>query len=233
MKALEAIFKQSSPHHAQILIGEPEMVIPAVIESLAKHWKLSVNGNPDLYQYYFTTLGVDDVQAIRESERQKAFRGGRKVFVIGLGNATIEALQALLKTLEEPAPETYFFLLAKRADIFLPTILSRCELHLLPKNDLPQEILDSFRLFSQANRATRLKMIDTWLTQESDLIHRQLTELLNGLEFLIRDEGNINTLKTQQKNLTMINELRHLTTKRGYLPKLIFEDLALNLPTKN
>ena len=58
----------------------------------------------------------------------KPYHGHAKVFIIDeaelLGN---DAQNLLLKTLEEPPPNTYFILITTRPDSLLPTIRSRCQ----------------------------------------------------------------------------------------------------------
>ena len=54
---------------------------------------------------------------------------------------TVDAANALLKTLEEPPPGVLFLLLADDQEALLPTIRSRCQaLHLLPMSR--QKMLD-------------------------------------------------------------------------------------------
>ena len=77
------------------------------------------------------------INAIRELERTvnlNPFEGSRTVIIIdGAGSMTIDAANALLKTLEEPPPGVLFLLLADDEDALLSTIRSRCQtLPLLP-----------------------------------------------------------------------------------------------------
>lgn len=71
------------------------------------------------------------IEQVRELERAAALRsycGGTKVFI--LTNADLmqgNAANALLKTLEEPAPKTLLLLTVEDAGHVLPTIASRCQ----------------------------------------------------------------------------------------------------------
>ena len=85
------------------------------------------------------------INAIRELERTvnlNPFEGSRTVIIIdGAGSMTVDAANALLKTLEEPPPGVLFLLLAEDEDTLLSTIRSRCQtLPLLPMSR--QEMLD-------------------------------------------------------------------------------------------
>jgi len=71
------------------------------------------------------------VDAIRELETEANFRPFEaevRFFLIDEADKMNEsASNALLKTLEEPAPTTYLFLITSRPDALLPTISSRCQ----------------------------------------------------------------------------------------------------------
>lgn len=80
---------------------------------------------------YKTGIPVD---AIRDLEREANFRpyeAKARIFIIDdadkLNSAQKNAANALLKTLEEPAPTTYLFLVTSRPDSLLQTIRSRCQ----------------------------------------------------------------------------------------------------------
>jgi DNA polymerase-3 subunit delta' len=70
------------------------------------------------------------VDEVRQLARRLAFslvRGQRKVAILSPADALNERAQnALLKTLEEPPPQTTFFLITSKPDELLPTVRSRC-----------------------------------------------------------------------------------------------------------
>lgn len=74
------------------------------------------------------------IDAIRDLEKEANFRpyeSKARFFLIDdaekLNTAKDNAANALLKTLEEPAPTSYLFLITSRPDALLPTIISRCQ----------------------------------------------------------------------------------------------------------
>lgn len=74
------------------------------------------------------------VDAVRDLEKEANFRPyeAKARFLLiddaeKLNTAKDNAANALLKTLEEPAPTSYIFLITSRPDALLPTILSRCQ----------------------------------------------------------------------------------------------------------
>ena len=71
------------------------------------------------------------VDAIRDLEREANFRpyeGRARIFIVDDADKMNDAAaNALLKTLEEPAPTSHIFLITSRPDSLLPTIRSRCQ----------------------------------------------------------------------------------------------------------
>jgi|CXWL01.1.fsa_nt_gi DNA polymerase-3 subunit delta' len=79
--------------------------------------------------HYKRTILVD---AIRDLERHANFRpyeAPARFFIIDdADKMNDESSNALLKTLEEPPPTSYIFLITSRPDSLLPTIRSRCQI---------------------------------------------------------------------------------------------------------
>ena len=86
---------------------------------------------------------IIDIHQIRELNKQAHYRpysGRERFFIIDPADLMRpEAANALLKTLEEPAPTTHIVLVTALPDSLLPTILSRCQqfrFGLLDRSDL-------------------------------------------------------------------------------------------------
>ncbi|MDR2903865.1 MAG: DNA polymerase III subunit delta' [Clostridiales bacterium] len=73
-------------------------------------------------------LGVDDIrEQVNREIATKPYQYDYKIFIIENADGMTPAAQnALLKTLEEPAPYGVFLLTAENANRLLPTVLSRC-----------------------------------------------------------------------------------------------------------
>ncbi len=71
------------------------------------------------------------IDAIRDAERTLRLRpmeGGRRALIVeDAHRLTLGAQNALLKTLEEPPPETVLLLTTSRLKALLPTVVSRCQ----------------------------------------------------------------------------------------------------------
>ncbi len=83
-------------------------------------------------------IKIDAIRELSFLTELTAHRGGARLVVLGPAEAlNLAAANALLKTLEEPPPETFFLLVCDSIDRCLPTIVSRCALVRvpLPAND--------------------------------------------------------------------------------------------------
>lgn len=91
---------------------------------------IDAGSHPDLH--VITTeksqIGVDAIRQTIAKVTQTAQLSGNKVVIIGQVELMSEsASNALLKTLEEPTPNTYLLMTTNESQRLLPTILSRCE----------------------------------------------------------------------------------------------------------
>jgi DNA polymerase-3 subunit delta' len=89
------------------------------------------NNHPDLHRLTFSGergATVDDIRIVLENMSLKPFMGGRKVAILNdADEISIVGANILLKSLEEPRPETYFILIVANPSRLPSTILSRCQ----------------------------------------------------------------------------------------------------------
>ncbi len=72
--------------------------------------------------------GIDNIRSIIESSRISPVAGKYKIYIIDeVHQITVDAFNALLKTLEEPPSHVVFILATTEADKVLSTIKSRCQ----------------------------------------------------------------------------------------------------------
>lgn len=122
--------------HAHLICGEDGIGKSVLAVNLAK---LILNGDLDReyvdiinYRTEKASFGVDDVRNIIEEVQKKPFEGNKKVIIIREGNKlTIQAQNALLKTIEEPPTGVYIIILCESLELILDTIKSRCETYKL------------------------------------------------------------------------------------------------------
>jgi DNA polymerase III subunit gamma/tau len=72
--------------------------------------------------------GIDSIRELREKVMVPPSTGKYKVYILDEAHMlTVEAFNALLKTLEEPPPHAIFVLATTEVHKMLPTVLSRCQ----------------------------------------------------------------------------------------------------------
>lgn len=76
-----------------------------------------------------SSIGIDEAREVIKDIALKPYEARKKAYIIdGADKMTDEAQAALLKTLEEPTPDTVIILVAENAEGLLPTVLSRAEI---------------------------------------------------------------------------------------------------------
>ncbi|MGQ0286988.1 DNA polymerase III subunit delta' [Pasteurellaceae bacterium 22721_9_1] len=148
-------FAQGHGHHALLFRTEQGLGIEQLISALSQFLlctephapcdnchscNLAKSGNHPDYHVLAPIdnkdIGVDQVRDINEKVQQFAQQNGNKVvFIQGVERLTEAASNALLKTLEEPRPQTYFLLQADLTSALMPTIYSRCQVRVIPSPD--------------------------------------------------------------------------------------------------
>ena len=85
-----------------------------------------------------SSIGVDDIrEQINDTIMIRPYSSYYKIYIVDEAEKmTVQAQNALLKTIEEPPAYAVIILLTTNPDAFLPTILSRCvQLKLRPLPD--------------------------------------------------------------------------------------------------
>jgi DNA polymerase-3 subunit delta' len=73
-------------------------------------------------------ITIDSIRNLKRALSRKSFSGGYKVCLIDdADKMNLQAENALLKTLEEPTPDTVIILITAKPYHLLPTVLSRCQ----------------------------------------------------------------------------------------------------------
>jgi len=93
-----------------------------------KHCTVAAAMNhPDVHLIEDTPVKIEIARQISSDAFMSPLSAKNKVYIIDNAHAfTKEAANAVLKTLEEPPSDTYFFLITDKYEQVLPTIRSRC-----------------------------------------------------------------------------------------------------------
>lgn len=159
--------------------------------------KLEAGTHPDLHIYRPEgKIGMHSIATMRSLSEEvylPPYEGRRKVFIIHDADRMLPySANALLKTFEEPSPDTVIILLSSSPDLLLPTILSRCSafrFHALSEEELTQLLMNQKQLpFEQAQQISRLaqgsaKKAFRLCQQSEDPIRKVVLEMLAAGKF--------------------------------------------------
>ncbi|WP_151218928.1 DNA polymerase III subunit delta' [Citrobacter meridianamericanus] len=149
---LVASYQVGRGHHALLIQALPGMGDDALIYALSRYLMcqqpeghkscgqcrgcqlMQAGTHPDYYSLLpekgKSALGVDAVREVSEKLYEHSRLGGAKVvWIPDAAQLTDAAANALLKTLEEPPAQTWFFLASTEPARLLATLRSRCRLH--------------------------------------------------------------------------------------------------------
>lgn len=214
---LSAVFNRDGfLHHAYLIVGESGAAAKELAELLPRG---------ETYQEDCRVFGIDQSRLLKERQSRKVAAGERRIFILAIGSITLEAQQALLKTLEEPNPNNLFFLIAPSEYLFLPTLRSRFEIIRLPP---PALISDEAGHFLSLAPEARLAFLADKLTAEENN-KEPLFTFLNQLEVFLAPKVKLSRGE-KIKILEAIKTARDFIRQRGSNPRLILEHLALVLP---
>lgn len=144
------------------------------------------NSNPDFQEIYFEdkSIGVEEVRAVLKGLVIKPLYSNYKVILINdADNMTVQAQNALLKSLEEPPAYVVFILTVQSSAAMAQTIRSRCQRILFRK--LSQENI--FEILE--NRYGQRKPQWDFIVSYADGIIGTALDLIDSPQFIeIRDE---------------------------------------------
>lgn len=171
-------------------LNEPCMECHACKQAMSRN-------HPDLI--YVThekpaSIGVDDIrEQINDTIMVRPYSSYYKIYIVDEAEKmTVQAQNALLKTIEEPPAYAIIILLTTNQDAFLPTILSRCvQLKLKPLRDaavkqylkqsleIPEDLADVYAAFARGNLG---KAIHLASSEEFQILYKKMLYLLKHVK---------------------------------------------------
>ena len=160
------------------------------------------------------TISVEDIRRqVNEDIQIRPYQGPYKIYIIAEADLmTVQAQNALLKTIEEPPAYAVIFLLTENAEALLPTITSRCVMlklrnikdtlirkYLMETMHVPDYKADMCTAFAQGNmgRAIMLASSDHFNEIREEAV--QLLKYINEMDIseITKAIKKINTYKLE------------------------------------
>lgn len=140
----------------------------------------------DRYTVAGATAGIEEIRDLKRWLITKPFASKHRAVIIrNAGKLTIEAQNALLKTLEEPPSGVYMLLLVDRLEAVLPTIQSRCRLVYDPQllqTNTQSNLVESLLVSSPAERL----ILASHVAQTRDAAERWVLGMIGELQVALR-----------------------------------------------
>ena len=221
----------SIDHHAYVVAGQRESLIPVLLDMFANKFGIAINGNPDFSVIHFESLGIDESRKIKEMQSFKSLGTSKRIFVISTNSITMQAQNAMLKMFEEPTENTHFFIIVPSTSFFIDTLLSRM---VVLENDLTplchsreggNPVLNP-KTFLKSTYPERLKMIEKFLKAFKD--NKEGKSVVNNffgeIEILLAKD-----VKGNKETLEKLLEIKKYVFDTSSSLKILLETLALTL----
>lgn len=140
------------------------------------------------------SIGVDDIrEQINDTVMIRPYSSNYKIYMVDEAEKmTVQAQNALLKTIEEPPAYAVIVLMTTNQEAFLPTILSRCiKLSLKPLKDhvvseyltetmeIPENKADIFAAFARGNLGKAIYLASS---EEFKQLYKEVLNLLRSIK---------------------------------------------------
>lgn len=227
--------------HAHLIAGEDGVGKGKLANILAK---FILNGDLDReyvdiinYSSEKSSFGVDDVRDIIEEVYKKPFEKDKKVIIIHEGNKlTIQAQNALLKTIEEPPKGVYIIILCESLELILDTIKSRCEIYKL-KPLTKSELYEYIKIKKFSYDENEIKSAIAFSEGVPGRIDRyfnddKLRELRNNIVILIKNlnKNDLEAILQQEESFSNLkNDKEEVLNIFG----LFIRDILINKEIEN
>lgn len=221
-------------HHAYYLISS-DSVRADLFSILEKEHKIKAQGNPDFFDRSYETFVIDDAREVKTFHGMRPVtETGKKIFILRMNGITVEAQNALLKLLEEPAEYAHFFLLIPSAHLLLPTVKSRMRFIGDEQGDIsssvgiaPELLVVAQKLLtlSKAKRLEEVKKIIEDISKEKKT-KQDAIDVLNAIQAVIYKEKGV---KNGGKELEAIEMARNYLHDRAPSVKMLLEYVMLSI----
>lgn len=226
---MEVLNLRSLSHHAHCVVGD-HSAAAKIVESLVRLHDIQVKGNPDFHESKHETFTIDDARNLKQTAAMRPVgEGGKKIFVLTLNGITVEAQNALLKLLEEPAEYAHFFLIVPSAHLLLPTVKSRlCFIETkIAKGDSfgGGKEIEALLKSSHAKRLEFVKKLVDDISKEKKT-KRDAIEFLDALEAHIYEKNGV---KAGGEALRAIDTAKKYANDRAPSIKMLLEYAILSV----
>ncbi len=218
-------------HHAYILLGQRDVVVPKIF-TLLERLNLPTKGNQNFSHQEFDSFTIEDGRNLKMSQSIRASAGDKKIFIYSISAFTHDAPHSLLKVLEEPTEGTHFFFVLENEHSLLPTLASRALILKDTESTDNKQFKKLAKEFYGATPKERLDSVSKFIEENEDednkfILRSQTHVFLNELERFISTQYNKQDNKNSSHHLEEIFKARLYLSQSGSSVKMILEHLSL------
>lgn len=145
-------------YHSYVVVSAPsDNSIEKIISFLEVRGEVKRHSGDIFYKFY-ESFKIEDSHLIKEWHSRLGIGGLKKICIIAALTINREAMETLLKVIEEPAKNTHFFIIIPDTSILIDTILSRVHIVNMPEFT-DSEIIEDVKKFIKANYKDRFDQI--------------------------------------------------------------------------
>jgi DNA polymerase-3 subunit gamma/tau len=172
--------------------------------------------------------GIDDIRSLRDAVKLAPAQANKKVYIIDEAHMlTLEAANALLKTLEEPPEHVIFILATTNPEKIIPTIRSRA-VNLLFRKAGMEELT---RCLSRVAKGEKIKVAPEVLAEMARAADGSFRDAVKLFEQLVREKVPLSLARVRQflaqADRAETEELLALLAKRQVQPALLAVEKAI------
>jgi DNA polymerase III delta prime subunit len=225
MKETCDIYFGNTMHHAYCIEGTRDSV------SLLENYVRGLLGQQaHILTQSYALFTVDDGRDLSRSAHIRATKETPHVEIVYADSFSVEAQNALLKAIEEPAPHTHYIFVTPRLSRVLPTVLSRSVSFSVMDSSINHKEELEMKEFLAGGRTSRMTIIARYLKdledEEGETSRRALDSFFERLIVYI---SSTNSKMKSQALLTVMNARKYIRDK-GSSQKMISEYVALLIP---
>ena len=218
-------------YHSYVIESDQDEVTIDLLDFLEVRKEIEKN-SPDVLCQVYESFTMDDASGIKDWHSRQGIGKGKKVCIIATKFINREAEQTLLKMIEEPGENTYFFIVVPDSSVLAGTIISRVHIIKTEHEDdkTLQKLVNDFVLSTPKKRIEKVAEIikENQSEENSGQLRFYATSFVNELENIFHQKFMKD--KNDRKTIFILEELQK---SRGYLStpgasvKMILEHLAL------
>ncbi len=206
-------------HHTNICVGDRATIIQD-IDELISVYRTEVKHIERLV-YEFDKFHIDDARHIFSIHLHKTAADEMQIICIAFNSTNMESQNSILKMLEEPRANTYFFIIVPTKKIILPTVLSRAHIYEYSKDIFISEETQKFIALPLAQRFEIVKNI-------IDDVKNEKKTKQHVVEFVEEIEKHAYE-KKDMKLVKRVLEIKEYLKDQGASVKQLLEYLTLQI----